>query len=72
MPPSAVRVRPGQFPGAESPEHYPQVRSTFPWEPSEPAREWTSIVIHHTAADHGSVESIHEAHLKRKDGNGNH
>ncbi len=31
-----------------------------------PMRDWTAIVIHHTATATGSVESIHEAHLKRK------
>lgn len=29
-------------------------------------REWTAIVIHHTATNQGSVESIHEAHLAKK------
>lgn len=37
----------------------------------EQTREWRHIVIHHTATNQGSVESIHEAHLKRKDSNGN-
>jgi hypothetical protein len=36
------------------------------WKPLAQAREWTSIVIHHTATDQGSVESIHEAHLARE------
>jgi len=35
------------------------------------AREWKYIVIHHTATGRGSVESIHETHLRRKDKNGN-
>src|SRR5687767_6331523 len=34
-----------------------------PWQPTSEAREWTSIVIHHTATDKGSVESIHETHI---------
>lgn len=29
-------------------------------------------MIHHTASETGSVESIHEEHLKRKDKSGNH
>ena len=41
-----------------------------PWRPESPARHWTSIVIHHTATNRGSVESIHAAHLKRKDASG--
>jgi hypothetical protein len=41
------------------------------WQPDVAARSWHSIVIHHTAASFGSVESIHEAHLARKDANGN-
>lgn len=46
-------------------------QESFDWEPDEAEREWTAIVLHHTAASHGSVESIHEAHLKRKDKSGN-
>jgi N-acetylmuramoyl-L-alanine amidase len=42
-----------------------------PWKPSVPPRHWTYIVLHHTASSHGSVESINEAHLKRRDKNGN-
>jgi hypothetical protein len=42
-----------------------------PWRPSVPARQWTWIVMHHTASSHGSVESINEAHLQRRDRNGN-
>ena len=42
-----------------------------PWKPQVAAREWKHIVIHHTASTRGSVESIHETHLQRKDKNGN-
>lgn len=42
-----------------------------PWQPDVPARNWKSIVIHHTATNRGSVESIHATHLKRKDAKGN-
>lgn len=36
------------------------------WQPDVPAREWTSIVIHHTATDRGDVASIHETHVAKK------
>src|SRR5262245_25118700 len=42
-----------------------------PWQPAVPARNWKYIVIHHTATGSGSVESIHESHLKNKDKSGN-
>ncbi|HTI52402.1 MAG TPA: peptidoglycan recognition family protein [Planctomycetaceae bacterium] len=41
------------------------------WKPTAPPRQWQYLVVHHTATDAGSVESIHEAHLKNKDKNGN-
>ena len=34
-------------------------------------RDWDYIVLHHTASESGSVASIHEEHLRRKDKNGN-
>lgn len=42
-----------------------------PWKPDKPARDWKYVVIHHTASTRGSVESIHETHLQRKDKHGN-
>lgn len=42
-----------------------------PWQPTAPARNWKYIVVHHTATASGSVESIHESHLKNKDKAGN-
>jgi hypothetical protein len=42
------------------------------WKLKAEARQWNSIVIHHTATTRGNVESIHEAHRKRKDSQGNH
>ncbi|MGE5194258.1 MAG: peptidoglycan recognition family protein [Deltaproteobacteria bacterium] len=42
-----------------------------PWKPTVAARDWKYVVIHHTATTSGSVESIHAAHLKNKDKNGN-
>jgi len=68
--PSAVRARSWRGRPLVRPESVPTLSSDV-WKPNVPAREWTSIVIHHTATDHGSVESIHEAHLHRKDKHGN-
>ena len=56
--------------------HQPAIPNTTtwidnPWKPEVPPRDWRSIVIHHTATDSGSVESIHNAHLNRKDKSGN-
>lgn len=45
--------------------------SMNPWKPSVAERDWQSIVIHHTASETGSVESIHETHTRRKDKAGN-
>ncbi|HRA88896.1 MAG TPA: peptidoglycan recognition family protein [Planctomycetaceae bacterium] len=33
--------------------------------------EWTYIIVHHSATESGSVESIHADHLNRRDANGN-
>jgi len=41
------------------------------WRPTADARKWKYIVIHHTASATGSVESIHEEHVKKKDKSGN-
>ncbi|MEZ6060485.1 MAG: peptidoglycan recognition family protein [Planctomycetaceae bacterium] len=46
-------------------------RPTFRWEPSEAARDWQFIVLHHSATASGSVESIHREHGQRKDRYGN-
>jgi hypothetical protein len=43
---------------------------TASWKPNAAARDWKHIVIHHTASNRGSVASIHESHLQRKDGSG--
>lgn len=34
--------------------------------PTATARDWTAIVIHHTATERGNVESIHEAHIAKE------
>jgi len=47
------------------------VRSTNPWRPKVPPRDWKYIVLHHTATSRGSVESIHRTHRQRRDKNGN-
>lgn len=44
----------------------PSTTINNPWKPTTTARDWTAIVIHHTATDRGSVESIHEAHIARE------
>lgn len=36
-----------------------------PWKPEKGSREWRHIVIHHTASSQGSVDSIHQEHLKK-------
>ena len=45
---------------------------SFPedWRAASELRSWNYIVLHHTASDEADVESIHEAHLQRKDRNG--
>jgi N-acetyl-anhydromuramyl-L-alanine amidase AmpD len=42
-----------------------------PWKPKVDERDWQYIMLHHTASSTGSVESIHEAHIARKDSKGN-
>lgn len=46
--------------------------ATNPWRPGVTPRDWKYIVLHHTASDSGSVESIHHIHLKNKDRSGRH
>jgi hypothetical protein len=48
----------------------PDVKDSH-WPTDEPRKPWKYIVLHHTATGRGSVESIHETHLKNKDKNGN-
>ena len=40
------------------------------WKPPVKQRDWKYSVLHHTASSGGSVESIHETHLRKKDANG--
>lgn len=63
------------FDGSASSHNVLQVayrnKNQTPWSTKVKPRAWKYIVLHHSAADHGSVESIHEAHLQRRDSNGN-
>ncbi len=45
--------------------------SKLSWIADVEETEWQYIVIHHSATDSGSVESIHEEHLNRRDAEGN-
>ena len=49
----------------------PPLISGNPWKPGVPVRDWKHIVIHHTASEAGSIETINAAHLARKDKAGN-
>ncbi len=42
----------------------------FHWPPETPEQPWQYIVLHHSATQRGSVESIHQSHLRRKDSSG--
>jgi hypothetical protein len=42
-----------------------------PWKPRVPHGDWKYLVIHHSASEAGSVESIHRLHLQRRDADGN-
>ena len=45
--------------------------SKLSWMAEVAETEWQYIVIHHSATESGSVESIHEEHLNRRDAEGN-
>lgn len=68
---SPLSEPPSSAPSLEPLEPAPHSISANPWRPTVKPRNWKSIVLHHTAAEAGSVESIHETHLKRKDASGN-
>lgn len=73
LPPTSISRYPSNTPPvvkAPPRQPIPEI-ATNEWKPKVPEREWNSIVIHHTASTAGSVESIHEAHIKRKDKSGN-
>lgn len=75
LPPPAPRPLPPVAPVVPPPANGPSLNNVQTdrdlWRPSAKARDWKYIVIHHTASEKGSVESIHEEHLKKKDANGN-
>ncbi len=65
--PSAARIQ-GNVPTTAVQLPAQAVSRSFgnnPWQPSEPPRDWKYIVLHHTATSSGSVEEIHEEHLKK-------
>lgn len=70
FPPSIAITPRIEPPTATIPRPLPEL-SINPWKPDVAPRDWKYVVIHHTAAKRGSVESIHQTHLKRKDSNGN-
>lgn len=72
LPPPAVTTAPARLPPltAGIPASTP-LPSVNPWKPTAPARQWQYVVVHHTATTTGSVESIHDSHIKNKDKNGN-
>ncbi len=45
--------------------------SKLSWMAEVEETEWHYILIHHSATESGSVESIHEQHLNRRDAEGN-
>lgn len=77
VPPAASIPSPSRPYAPGIPQYTPRLTPTppavgaNPWKPTTAARAWKYIVIHHTATSNGSVESIHEAHLKKKDKAGN-
>lgn len=48
-----------------------RTNSQLSWMADVAETEWQYIVIHHSATESGSVESIHEEHLNRRDAEGN-
>ena len=73
IPPPIDPVTPLPVEPLSPPSFHPidPITASNPWKPDTEIRDWSYIVLHHTASDTGSVESIHEEHLKRKDKNGN-
>lgn len=68
IPQAPVIAPPGRRPVVPLPRSpLPPLGRGNPWKPNVASRNWKSIIIHHTATSRGSVESIHAAHLRRKD-----
>ena len=79
LPPNVMRrmSTPSRFSPYPSSQNLARIRPTLPpadssrsTKPATPVRNWKYIVIHHTASSQGNVESIHEAHLQRRDKSG--
>ena len=49
----------------------PTSRFGFSWRPATDEHNWVYVVIHHSATESGSVESIHSEHSRRTDSLGN-
>jgi hypothetical protein len=47
--------------------HSPKEQLPEAWRPATASRIWTSIVLHHTATDSGTIESIDAVHRRRRD-----
>lgn len=71
--PSSLPSAPAYVPTPAVPSPPPPISDVTyqnPWKPQSEPRDWKYIVLHHTATDSGSVESIHESHLQNKDKSG--
>jgi hypothetical protein len=66
--PAYISPQPPATPAPQPPISDSSYRNV--WKPAVDPREWKYIVLHHTATDTGSVESIHESHLQNKDKSG--
>lgn len=51
-------------------EGFDENQTPFPWAPEVKSKKWVYVVIHHSATESGSVESIHNSHKLRKDQQG--
>jgi hypothetical protein len=49
----------------------PQGQAPAPPQSNVPAEPWKYIVLHHSGTSAGSLQSIHQQHLRRKDSHGN-
>jgi len=47
------------------------VKQPFSWQPQATEKKWIYVVVHHSATDSGSVDSIDAEHRSRKDSLGN-
>jgi hypothetical protein len=70
-PPLRIPAPAAVHPSAPTPPVIPVDWTAEPSVPTAQPRDWKYIVIHHTATRTGSVESIHQTHLARRDAAGN-